>query len=669
MNHHLETTQARLTIDTDTGLMSIVDLERGEKVFESHSPWRAIARYQADLEIPVIAKLEETTVVTGSNALVMGWTYVQARDERIPLRVEAKVTVSGDEFIWSCRVANSSRLEITEWWFPWLRVVVPASDDEWLLWPNGLGQRIHTPRLRLPSRALSAYKGDDEGGGFYALMYPGRASMSWFGLYGGGRGIYVASYDPTWRTTSLAVGPDPDNGDMWLGIVKYLFLQPGAEWESTPYVIAIHNSDWHADAKRYRRWAEQTWWQPPRPHRRAREFLGWQRTILRHQYGEVLFPYRTIAEQAEPARAAGFDTLHLLGWWDGGMDNRYPLYEYGPALGTREELAAQLAQLRSNGMQAILYLTGHLIDLATPFYGEGGHQMAAKSVWGTPYYEPYNFWGTGSLIRQLKSKWFAPACPGAKEWWELIKGQIRECISLGADGVLIDQIGGMTPYPCFDATHGHESPALAAGPNKVIQMRALQEMVREHDPEFILATEHVTDVYGQFFDILHGCGMGASPHPEAFPELFRYTFPEYVITDRHGGYDEQNMVAAMRHACLYGLRFDMSVRRCRRTLESMPRYTRGLAACNAVRRRYGDSLLHGRFEDNQGFGITPGLVAKAFRGSQSMGIMVWNPTEEPVIPTVEADGEPVGAVLIDGAACAKHRPLQPQEVAYFHFAT
>jgi hypothetical protein len=667
LGYHLDTTHARLTIDTDTGLMTIVDLKRGEKVLQGHSLWRAIARHEADLEIPVSTNLKKATVVAKANALVMTWTEVQAREQRIPLYVQAKVSVSGDEFIWTCRVENTSRVEITELWFPWLQVVASASDDEQLLWPAGLGQRIHSPRQRLPSRAFSNYRGDDEDGSVYALMYPGRACMSWFGLYGDGRGIYVASYDPTWRTTSLAVQP-ADSG-LWLGTVKYLFLQPGAEWASTQYVMVVHDSDWHSDAKRYRCWAEQTWWQPPRPHERARKFLGWQRTILRHQYGEVLFPYSTIAEQGASARDAGLDTLHLLGWWDGGMDNRYPMYEYGRALGTRDELAAQLTHLRAKGMHAILYLTGHLIDQGTPFYPERGHDIAAKSIWGTPYHEPYNFWGTGSLIRQLKPKWFAPACPGVEEWWELIRRQISECISLGADGVLIDQIGGMSPYPCFDAAHEHVSPALAAGPNKVTHMRALQDMVQEYDPGFIFATEHVTDVYGQFFDVLHSCGMGASPHAEGFPELFRYTFPEYVITNRDGGYDERNMAAAVRHACLYGLRFDMSVQRGRRTLRTMPRYAQTLAVCNTLRRRYSDSLLRGRFEDNEGFRVTSGLVAKAFRGCQSVGLMVWNPTEEPLIPTVEADGELVQAVLIDGTPYAEHRPLQPHEVAYFHFDT
>lgn len=123
--------------------MTIVDLKRGEKVLQGHSLWRAIARHEADLEIPVSTNLKKATVVAKANALVMTWTEVQAREQRIPLYVQAKVSVSGDEFIWTCRVENTSRVEITELWFPWLQVVASASDDEQLLWPAGLGQRIH----------------------------------------------------------------------------------------------------------------------------------------------------------------------------------------------------------------------------------------------------------------------------------------------------------------------------------------------------------------------------------------------------------------------------------------------------------------------------------------------------------------------------------------------
>jgi hypothetical protein len=84
-------------------------------------------------------------------------------------------------------------------------------------------------------------------------------------------------------------------------------------------------------------------------------------------------------------------------------------------------------------------------------------------------------------------------------------------------------------------------------------------------------TEHETDVYSQFLDALHG--IATNPGPPAgrrrdgnsmlnlassFPEMFRYCFPETILTLRN-----PNPFLDPRYvnfAFLYGFRFEMELR-------------------------------------------------------------------------------------------------------------
>ena len=47
--------------------------------------------------------------------------------------------------------------------------------------------------------------------------------------------------------------------------------------------------------------------------------------------------------------------------------------------------------------------------------------------------------------------------------------------------------------------------------------------------------ELVVDIYSGIGDITQPVGYGFTPGPESFGEMFKYAFPERIITNRTGG--------------------------------------------------------------------------------------------------------------------------------------
>ena len=80
----------------------------------------------------------------------------------------------------------------------------------------------------------------------------------------------------------------------------------------------------------------------------------------------------------------------------------------------------------------------------------------------------------------------------------------------------------------------------------------------------------------------------------------------------------------------------MTIYRCCGTLSDIPNYAAYLKTINALRERYANTLLRGRFIDEDG--ITwdqPQVRVKAFAAEDGeIGCALWNPTKEDVPVTV-----------------------------------
>jgi hypothetical protein len=127
---------------------------------------------------------------------------------------------------------------------------------------------------------------------------------------------------------------------------------------------------------------------------------------------------------------------------------------------------------------------------------------------------------------------FDVMCPGASRWRDLFIERVKKLVkTFQLDGVYIDQVSAATSHPCYSAGHDHDKPNQAWRFYKPF-MRELREQLVQIKPEIFLATEGVSDVFGQYFDSqqAHNDWKPAfKGNGEPLDELYRYTYPNHVL--------------------------------------------------------------------------------------------------------------------------------------------
>jgi hypothetical protein len=378
-----------------------------------------------------------------------------------------------------------------------------------------------------------------------------------------------------------------------------------------------------------------------------------------------MWSYRDLPALYEEARKNGLNTVGLFGWTEAGHDNQYPIYKPDPEMGGEEALRQGLAEIRKRGGDVIVYIQGHLMDPTTSFYKQTGERLAAKTIWGSPYYEQYNKSFESGFLRHFSRKLFAPVCPGDREWEKVMVEGGRQLLGYGPAGLIYDQIGGMAAYPCFENGRGErESEAYTAG--RLRLLAALRTQLKQGHPDFGFMSEHFTDVYAQHLDIVHGAGAGFAHGDQAFPQMSRYTFPETILTQRHQAPRADRK--QVNFALAYGFRFELEVRyhadmeTIRR--EEKPHLRDYLRKVAGLRERY-RILTDGAFRDAEGVvNRNPAVSATAFVQGARCAIVAWNNTNKAQELAVQAEGKRlIEAAGVEGRWPAPPRSLAPQEVA------
>jgi hypothetical protein len=579
----------------------------------------------------------------GQGEHILTWPRVTVGDGTLPIAVEARVRERDGALEFVFRVENAAPGWIVrELRAPVVRHIDARRFD--LLWPDSLGRRVPHPEHVRAAR----------------LMYPGWASMQWFALVADGQGLYVGSHDKTFQTTALEVDCDPATGHLEAAVTKYPLAKAGESWQSRPLVVWSYRGTWHAAARRYRQWAEATWFSDIERPAWVRNTSGIQLAILKQQNGEILWAYEDIAALTAISRESGLDTLGLFGWTGQGHDHLYPYYDPGPDLGGEAALEQALAAARKAGRHPFLYADGHRIDVATEFYREHGDEVCIVDERGTHRME-YPVWRKYHNASPVAT---ANACLSSERWQKVMLDVAVRAQQLGASGILYDRIGGCQPYLCFNEKHDHTHPALATGPGKRALVQRVRERVKRVDPDFAVLAELITDCLCQHVDLIHGHGMGTSNQPGSFPEMFRYTFPEMIVTQRHPSPLLNQGLA--NFAVLYGLRHELEFRYApdvrlmregvvqayRDYIDVVHKPNIGLlrreprAAAQAYlktlitfERKHADLLARGRFVDEVPFTFKGnGVRAKAFARGGRLGVVLWNTSNEPQRTTVDVPG-------------------------------
>jgi hypothetical protein len=200
---------------------------------------------------------------------------------------------------------------------------------------------------------------------------------------------------------------------------------------------------------------------------------------------------------------------------------------------------------------------------------------------------------------------------------------------------------GNAEYSCCDDSHGHRTPHTTIGVDKARLLQRLRAYVHERDPDMALGIELLSDLCAQHSVYIHSqwgaaaalnkdwLQKGEKPRQRGFVEWFRYTFPEVIMSDREIR-DDTDIERRVNHCLLKGLRSDIEIYRCRKTISEAPHYREYLKKANALRDQFMELIVEGTYRDTQGFAIDNDEVdARCFvRGDRLAVLLTQSHLEE-----------------------------------------
>ncbi len=613
--------------------------------------WRIILQDEESLVNLVAPGNQPCAAARAGEALVltvprMAYAFHgEMREVEVALRLS--VRLEGDTARWTAEVENADpAIRVMEVWAPMLNGLRPPAD--WALYyPRDCGLRLADPVTNLGDRGQMFRFGVSNA--HLRELYPGKAAMQWMGLYSEDEGLYVCSEDDSLQTTCLnaerTVGDAPADDTLFLTFIKYPGQRLGG-WTSAPVAVSAHAGDWHAGAKRYRAWAE-TWITPPAPPEWVRRMPGLQDVILREQYGKLVYGYEEIPALHDAAAEVGIDLIKISGWHTAGHDNAFPDWEADPAQGGRAALMAQIAKARARGAKLMLYLQAVQMSRNSQFFAAHGERVAMRDPYGDELADVFNWPGPSTFIPLSSQHRLVCACLSTLEWQEIIKYRTRYALELGADCVYLDRLAGYPGYLCFSEDHPHDRPCDAYADRVKLGMDC-RALVKAKSPEIAIASEYINDAGLQPFDFTIPFGFGVHHGGHNFGELFRYTFPEYIITTQYLNGAEYER---LRFALVMGFRFFFAITWQHEPISSTPPAFRAYAkSLIDLLQAHADPFLTGKFVDTEGFTCAnPALFAKAYRSEGRYGIAVWNPTEDAQGLAIAAEGREVTWMGPEGA--------------------
>lgn len=428
--------------------------------------------------------------------------------------------------VWRISIENNTDdLSVVEALFPMVRGIQlgPDPSREVLVFPHHAGEKIVNPAATMASDRYMGFwrAGTVRGanGVFHReINYCGLASMAWMDLYtspspGKAFGLYIASHDPSFVLTGVrSETGGPDAPWCGLGFRKYVPVGPGERWESAPFVVEVHDGDWHFGAHRYREWIRGHIDLPIVPEDLAMESCVCPRydfkngQMVHHRYCEIPKMY-------EQARAEGISHFFISAWNRQGFDTDYPEFVPDMELGSAWELAQGCSYVRSRGGFSTFYINVRLFDLESDFFPTLGRAWSIKNHDGSMFRETYG------------PRSFAVICPDCGQWRQWVTDTAGWMVkAFGARGIYLDQLGSAEPFPCYDTGHGHVHHGLYnQGYLKLI--REVHGRLLELDPSSFLMIENCGDVYSQY--VYANLTWNGAFYDEFF-NIYKYTFPEFI---------------------------------------------------------------------------------------------------------------------------------------------
>ena len=463
-----------------------------------------------------------------------------------PVEMSARIVIELPEnecrSFWRMSLVNHTDWEVDTVAFPaidgmWLG---DTWEDDVLVYPHFAGRKIENPTRELaqPRQIINwkwqeyiknrqinvgVGKADDRGAYVMRMPYSGSASMLWLDLYDPNEntGLYITcrtSGDHMMGLRAESFGET--NPGMGLAILHETCLTKGT-WESEECVFAFHEGDWHWAADEYRTWFNSVHEPMPQTHRPKwfMESAGLMAHYdFQYQGGGIVHTFKDIPHLYDMAQEMGFNHLLLAGWNRDGFDYGFPHYEINPLLGTEQELRDALAEVKARGGHVAFYVNSRLCNVGFEDQQENLEKFAIRKRDGSYYQEKYGAADVSFASMCINSNW---------------RKQLLDTVNylthvIGADSMYLDQLAMATSIKCYNETHEHGCTRNGWNGGYV---KLIREMIADYDPEgMALIYEGANDLFGsgasaQLITTLMGS------FDIALPEMYRYTFPDQVLTD------------------------------------------------------------------------------------------------------------------------------------------
>lgn len=596
-----------------------------------------VPRYE---EIRVDPSLKPELIVEqaeSSAELTLRYPALVSGGKKLALSAEVKIRLpEGEErSLWTLKLENHTGMELDDVAFPavdgvWLG---ESWKDDTLVYPQFAGCRLDDPTDRLAEEPVTIrwkwqeyvygyHLGqacgvrDERGAYVLRLNYSGPASMLWMDLFDReeNTGLYITCRNAACRMKSLRM---ESFGPQKPGVGLAILHRPGVTegvWQSEECVLALHGGDWHWAADEYRTWTESL---PRRkPLKRPDWFLKSPGLMahydFQYQGGGIVHTFHEIPTLMRQAMEAGMNHILLSGWNEDGFDYGFPHYTPNHNLGTEEELKAAVAECRRMGGHVSFYVNSRLCNVDFEDQRERIRKSAVMNRDGGLKIESYG----AADVR------FASLCINEPDWRHALAETVRYLTrDVGADSIYLDQLAMADSCKCYHpghVEHAGDPCAWNQGYGKL-----LEEIERNYDPETGMALfyEGCNDAFGPYCSAQLVTELSC-PLKGRMPEVFKYTFPDQILTDmmnpRRNSAMRPEHVARLSTELLhnaftmgayfwcYDLEWDNTWRRD-------PEQHERLRKLCVLRRAWLENYGQGRFTDTVGVGESPeGALVKRF---------------------------------------------------------
>ena len=639
-NFVLKNDKVQLSVSKKGELVELRNLTTGHNYASGGYLWRMYYDTHDEQEIEIIGGEQSPKVKCDGKVISLEYDKLSVRGEKVDMALRLTITIEGENVRFASELKNDlAHTVVRELQYPLVRNTQLPKDHNLILAANG-GSFYENPVKTIIAKSNKIpYRTPAQIFRQLDLHYGGNASMNCFILSGEKQGLYVGSHDPliqdTWHGLRVYADKNGAFTEPEFGLFKYPQCFAGEEWSNNSNILSPYSGTWHVAADKYGKWVRATWWDHHQAPQWIREMKSWQRVIFKHQYGNYLYKYSDLYGRMQKAgESVDADAVFAFGWWKEGMDRGNPAYSPDDAQGGDEAWRKAIEKFKKSGQKLIMYYNGQLIDTKSEFYKSGeGSKISYKSPSGTEIADQYRFSGKGTWLAEYQAVTFVMADTRHQVWRDKLVGMIDRAHRNSANAVFFDQLGyGFQQKIPWDTSREFPVPNNRLIYDKGQTLKYLRNYIEsKYEPDFGYGTEQLADYTSQWVDFVHITGIRHGK--DNFSELFRYTFPEIIFTDRNIR-DDTDIERRVNMTLLKGLLNDIEIYRCRGLIDETPTYQAYLAKVNAIRNKYTDCLMLGTFRDVLGFENTNQEVqAKAFVGATRMAVVVTNEFDKRALTT------------------------------------